>query len=236
MLITWIMSYDAVTVIAASIAALARNRYVSWLGFLLMAVNHTPLAVVGLALAIPVMLLVHGREQVREAVIRIVGSVVAVGLGAAYISWVVEGWGGATSRLQWFQALGSEAFRDNFVPWIPLIAFSALGVGWFILSDSSMRSNWVVRLLLVETVVVTIVMPLIVLDQSRVIALSLLVPLFTWIAHAERVNGLPALDQVWRRYAIAAMILPVMLMWEGKFLYVGWTVVSDLPAFWEALP
>jgi hypothetical protein len=102
--------------------------------------------------------------------------------------------------------------------------------------DSSMRGNRVVRALLIEALIVSIVIPLIVEDASRDIALAMMVPLFLWIASSRAIVGDTALAQVWDRYRIAAVIIPIILVWQGTLVYTGWGVTHDLPAFWQALP
>jgi hypothetical protein len=232
----WIMSYDPVTIMAATVAALARHRILAWAGWVLMAFNHAPLAEVGLLLSIPIVLLIGGRSGLKDSVVRVIGSVVSVVIGVLLINALVSAWGGSTSRLEWLQARGLETFWNHYIIWVPLIFFSALGVGWLILTDSSMRGNRVVRALLLEALIVSIVIPLIVEDASRDIALAMMVPLFLWIASSRATVGDRALLQVWERYRIAAVIIPIILVWQGTLIYLGWGVTHDLPAFWQALP
>lgn len=234
-LLAWIMDYDPVTLIAIGIAALARNYVVSWLGWILLAFNHSSFGMVSLAIWVPLIFLLNDRANWRNVMIRAAGAVVSFGIGTVLINRVVNDWGGAISRIEWIKALGLDYFTGPFLLLLPLVLFSALGISWALLADEQVRKTWAVRLLLIAALAGSLVLPMLADDKTRVIALSTALPLYAWIAHSEQLHGATVIDSLWRKFGFVAVILPVMVIWGDKIVYAGWKNLTDFSMFWNGL-
>ena len=215
-LLTWVGGYDAISVIGLTIAALARHPIVGAVGWLLVGLNHPSLALLGFAAWVPIVVVSSDR---MAAVRRSVTGLAGVVLGAVLSTLIVNGWGGATNRWEWF-ITNEEApgFAEIVAVFFPVL-FGTVGVLWFVFLRPSFLRTWVVRILVIEVVVLTLVLPFFVLDITRVIALVMLAALLTWIAAAEGVHGSQAIRNVDRQLFLPAVIVPIPLVWEGAVIF-----------------
>lgn len=215
-LLLWVNGYDSITVIGLTIAALSRNKYIGALGWFLATLNHPSIGIVALIAWSAVSLWVH------RSALRIVVAAVGVTLGGLLNSVLMNAWGGATSRLDWFQEQPFDVFRESFFSSMPLLLFSSLGVLWFVLLRPSVFRTGVARILMIEAVVLSLVLPWITLDTSRTVALSL------FAAMLLAVTALGEHEWSWRNMGIVAALVPVPVLWSGELLYGGWESFFNL--------
>jgi hypothetical protein len=216
LLLTWVGGYDAVSVLGIVIAALAHRPIVSAMGWLIVGVNHPSLALLGFAVWIPILALTSDRfTTVRKTLASLLG----VSAGALLSVQVVDAWGGATNRWEWFVTNEQMPTVVEIVAIFLPALFGAVGVVWFIFLRPSFLRTWVVRVLVAEIVVLTIVLPFLVLDVTRVIALVMFAPLLTWIAVCESTHGCRSVGALDRQLLLPAIIVPIPLVWEGNVFF-----------------
>jgi hypothetical protein len=222
-LVTWLGSYDAVSVIAMTIAALARWRMVALVGWLLLAFNHGQLAVAALLLSLPILLWSMREQAPRQKWIAVLAPVAVIGLGIALNTALLTSWGANSSRFEVVLRVGLETFTRISLMYAPLIVFSVLGAGWFLLLEPRIRRSVDGRIMLVTALVAAVVLPLISLDQSRIPGLALLVPLLIWTGVLSAEYPPKYLERLWRRWWIPALITPVVLVYVHGLVYPGWS-------------
>jgi len=189
------------------------------IGWTMVGANHAMLVVVAFVLWVPIRYLANHsrhRETAIDAITATIGA--SVGLGASTV--LIHAWGGATSRLDVFRLYPVSYYVHNMTAGMPLILFSSLGVGWIVLLDRKYRRIAMSRLLMTEAVLASCFLPLIALDEGRIVSLALLAPLLTWVSAQAKTEH--TANSAWNRYAIAAAIVPVPLVIGGTVQAVGW--------------
>lgn len=236
-LLGWVGGYDAITVIGLGIAALSRHRVLAASGWLLVALNHPPLGLFALVFWLPIMWVTSNHNVPKRLV---TSGIAAVGVSLGWLAntWITSAWGGATSRLEWLHGVGWSEFISTYLSGLPYVVFGAMGAFWMVLLAPSFRVLTATRVLVVEAVVAALLLPLVSLDASRVVALTLYAATLCWIrAVAARPDPEPAMTS-WRWYALGCIIIPAPLLWEGHLIYPGWGSVLHLndtltpPAGW----
>lgn len=222
-LVTWLGSYDAVSVIAMSVAALARWRWVALAGWLLLAFNHGQLAVAALLLSLPILLWSLRLTPRRHRVLTTVAPAVAVAAGIGLNTVLLIVWGADASRFDVVLRVGFETFARLALATWPLILFSALGAGWFLLLDRRVRRRADGRIMLVTALVAAVALPLVSLDQSRIPGLALLTPLLIWTGVVTTDYPAPLVRRLWQRWWIPALITPVVLVYVHGLVFPGWS-------------
>jgi hypothetical protein len=225
-LLNWIGGYDALTVIGLGVGALSRNHVVRLLGWGLAAVNHPPMAVIAFALWIP--LAVLASDSLRRRVLIVASPAIGIALGYAANSIAVDRWGGATDRLTWFENIDYSSFWNSYLTGLPLVIFTSLGVLWLVLLQREFRSRLSSRLLMAEAMIASFLLPLITLDATRVVALSLFASMLAWVASDKSEETAGDHAMAWRRFGLASAIVPVPVMWNGALVYAGWSSFSHL--------
>lgn len=222
-LFSWLGSYDAVSVLAIVVATLSRSTVLRCLGWFILAFNHNALGMTALLLSLPIMVLssrTSGPGPRIPAPLWLLGSVI---LGLTANTLLMDAWGAESSRLDFFYRVGFETYVHLALAAAPIIAFSSLGVGWLIIADSRVRSRSDGRLMLGTAVVATIVIPLVTLDQSRVLGLGLLAPVLLWATAAADHYQANTITGLWHTWRIPALVVPVVLVWYQGFVVPGWT-------------
>jgi len=234
-LFTWFGSYDAVSVLAIVIAILTRTELLRLLGWFLLAFNHNALGLAALLLSVPLIVATTSRAN-RTAGFRLVALATCGVLGGFMANTLLmRAWGAETSRLDFFHRVGFETFVHTALMQAPLIAFSAIGVGWLILMDRRIRSRVDTRIMLGLAVIATVVIPVITLDQSRVLGLALLAPMLIWAITAAEHYPAATLQGLWRTWRLPALLVPVVLVWYQGFIAVGWTWFLGLGPVLQAI-
>lgn len=225
MLVMWANGYDALTVIGMTIGALARRPWIAALGWLLAAFNHPLIGALGFA-AWAVIVLIRPNEVQRWW--RIVLAAVTVGFGWWANERIMEMWGGYTSRSEWRELVGLGGFWDLLWPAMPLVLFGSVGVAWLILLHPRARQQWWIRVMIVQAIVVPIAISGLTLDSTRVSALVLYAPLLLVVTAVAKEFGEEVSGDMWRWWAVAAVIIPVPLVFSGELYHVGWTGFAEL--------
>jgi len=221
-LLLWVNGYDAVTVIGLGFAALCRNKYAAGLGWFIATLNHPSIGIVALVAWVGV------SWWSNRSVIRIAVAGVAVAVGGWLNGYLMDAWGGSTSRLDWFSERPFEEYVQGFFTSMPLLFFSSLGVLWFVLLRPKVFRLGVVRILIVEAVALSLLLPWITLDTSRTVALSLFAAALCVVAALPDLLEEDVAASAWRNTALVAAIIPVPVIWSGAVLYGGWESFFDL--------
>lgn len=215
-LLLWANGYDAVTVIGLSFAALCRNKYLAALGWFLATLNHPSIGVVALISWSVVSLWAH------RSVIRVAVGGVAVLVAGVLNGMLMDAWGGSTSRLDWFREQTLEQYIQGFFSSMPLVILGSLGVLWFVLLRPQIFKVSVVKVLITEAIVLSLLLPWITFDTSRTVALSLLAAVLTVIVLLPDLVEEPVINSAWRNIGLVAAIMPMPVIWTGELLYGGW--------------
>ena len=221
-LLLWVNGYDAVTLIGLGFAALCRNKYVAGLGWFIATLNHPSVGIVALV----VWAIVSWWSN--RSVVRIAVAGVGVGLGGFLNGYLMDAWGGSTSRLDWFSEQSFDEYVQGFFSSMPLLFFSSLGVLWFVLLRPSFARLSLVRILIAEAVLLSLILPWITFDTSRTVALSLFAAVLCVVAALPDLLEERDVDSAWRNTSLVASIVPVPVIWSGALLYGGWESFFEL--------
>lgn len=221
-LLGWVGSYDPVTVAAASVAGLTRSRAVAALAWAVFAFNNAPEAAIALCVYAAV-LFVHDRRGTWQMTVASVAGGIA---GYAGIRLLTSSWGGSSSRFSVFQEYPFSRFASDTVHYWPLIILSALGVGWLFLTRRGVWRHPAAKALFVLALLVSVVVPLIALDPTR-IASGALWPseLFVAAATIGR-TSVRTTRRVLLRTAPFALVLVLMVVWDSNLVYAGWDAIG----------
>ena len=225
MLVMWANGYDALTVIGMTIGALAHRSWIAALGWLLAAFNHPHIGVLGFA-AWALVVLVRPSQIQRWW--RIALGAVAVGLGWVINERIMQAWGGYTSRSEWPELVGMGGFWDLLWPAMPFVLFGSVGLAWLIFLHPQARQRFWVRVVILEAIVAPIVISGITLDSTRVSALVLFAPLLLAVTTISKELEDEVGADMWRWWAIAAVIIPVPLVFSGELYHLGWSGFAEL--------
>jgi hypothetical protein len=220
-LLQWVGGYDALTVIATCFAVLGRRRWVGVLGWVLLGLNHTSLAAVAFAVwCVTTWALGPDRSRFRADVSWALGSVLAGG----GLAWLLVGASGG-SRLEWFQQMGFAAYAHGLGEAWPYILWSVLGIAWPLLVWMGARDHRAVLVVVALVTATALLVPLVALDETRVIALAVLPALLSLARHVSPPSRATVLA-----FGTLAVILPTMVVLGGSATAVGWWLEVTLPA------
>lgn len=229
-LLSWIGGYDAIIVVAITIAALARTKWVSWAGWFVVAFSHAPVAFIALLLWLPMMALARRREDTTSTLVRGTGASVAVLVGWVTIRTLTDVWGGSTDRLSLWQAIDVGDIASAYLSSLPLLVFSILGIGWAVALHPAVRHTQLGRLLLAEAVVVLLVIPWIAVDETRISVLVLFGTVLAFAAGMANEIHEDAGRRIWRVLVVPAALIPVPVIWMGVPIVHPWPGVSEVLA------
>jgi hypothetical protein len=228
-LLAWVGGYDAIVVIAASIAVLSRRAWAAAAGWALLGFSHSAVAVAALLLWTPVMWSA-ARDYPNGRVARLATAGASAGAGWLAIHALTDAWGGSTDRFALFRAIDPGAIAASYLSAAPLVVFGALGIVWILLADDRIWPLRSTRALLAVALVGSVVLPLVAVDQTRIVALSLFAATLAWIDDlAPRLGLEPGQEhnRRWRTWALSAAIVPIPVVWMGTVLYPGWGTLDD---------
>ena len=221
-LLLWVNGYDAVTVIGLGFAALCRNKYLAGLGWFIATLNHPSMGILALVVWAGV------SWWSERSVVRVAIAAVAVGLGGFINGFLMDAWGGSTSRLDWFSQREFDEYVQGFFSSMPLLFFSSLGVLWFVLLRPRVFRLGLVRILIAEAVLLSLLLPWITFDTSRTVALALFAAVMCVVAALPDLLEESDVASVWRNTGLVAAIIPVPVIWSGALLYGGWESFFEL--------
>ena len=226
-LLAWVAGYDAVFVLGAVLAALARHPLVIAAGWFIMAFNHASLAGVALLLWLP-MLAIGSRDWNHSArTLRALASIGGAALGAVTITWLTTSWGGSANRWELYQSISRSDIMQAYWSGLPLVVFGVLGVGWLVVLSSSVRASVLGRLMIALALIAALGLPLVAVDQTRISALALLPAVLTFTRVAPAWFDEATLDRLGNRYLLVAAVVPVLVIWQGVVLYPGPLATAD---------
>jgi hypothetical protein len=214
-------------VIGLGFAALCRNKYLAVLGWFIATLNHPSIGMLAL-IVWSLLVLWNHLKSMRLGFYRIGLAGIAVALGGLLNGVLMDAWGGSTSRLDWFTEQTFDKYVQSFFASMPLLIFSALGVLWFVLLRPSVFRLGIVRILMVEAVVLSLVLPWITFDTSRTVAISLFAGVLYVVSLLPELLEENQLDSLWRHNSIVAAIVPAPVIWSGVIVYGGWESFFNL--------
>ena len=217
LLLSWVGSYDPVSIGAAAVAALASNPVVRALAWMVFAFNNAPEA----AIALVIFAVILCADSGRAAVPRIVSSGVGAVAGYVAIRVLTSAWGGGQSEFTEMKFYGFHQYLLSY-EYLALVVLSALGVGWLFLADRDVRHLPAARALLLLSLLAAIGMPLIALDTSRTIAGTLWPAMLVAAAIVVSRLGAERARAVLARVAPVALFMVVVLAWNTHLVYAGW--------------
>lgn len=220
-LLTWIGGYDALSVLALVVAVLSQRRVPSVAAWFVLGLNQLPLALVALFVWEVTR---RAPEQTVRARIRDAGVSLSAVAAGGIVSWfAVRQWGGAISRLEWFQSFGWEALARLALSVWPYVLWSAWGVGWILLTVLWARGS-TARRVTVVSVLMALLLPLLLFDQTRIVSQALLPAAIALVL---------ARPEVPRRVLVAviasAIVLPTVVVQSDTVRLIGWGLDVHLP-------
>jgi len=217
LLLLWVGSYDALPIIGLVVIALVRSPWWQALGWLLVGLLHSELGLVALVTLVSFKCL-SGRlaPRVMPLLRELMVGVPGLALGWCVTAWMVAQWGGSTSRLELLFANPGHYFNLNLVM-MPMALFSTLGVTWFLALQSSVLRKRTTRALLVLAVPLSIFLPFVAVDHTRVVSLVMLPVVLIWIADLTSAET----EGWWRTFGPIGAILPITVYIAGITLTSG---------------
>lgn len=217
--------YDAAFLAAIVVAAMARDPRVRALGWLGAGFQQSQNAVVAAAFLLAFLVLA-GRARKASVL-----PVLAVGAGWLLSQAWIAALGVQTLRTDLFFRYPLSTFVDTLIASLPLSIFGVLGIGWVVLLDSSVRGLRETRVLLLLAIVASLTLPLVALDASRIPALAMLPVVLTWAVIVAKEQPVAVVEQLWRRYAVAAVVVPVVMVMNGVAIDYGYRHYLGFRAF-----
>jgi len=217
LLLSWVGSYDPVSIGSAAVAALASNPVVRALAWMVFAFNNAPEAAIGLV----IFAIVLWADSGQAALPRIGAAGVGAVAGYVAIRALTRAWGGGQSEFAMMKFYGFHQYLLSY-GYLPLVVLSALGVGWLFLADRDVRNLPVARALLILSLLAAIGMPLLALDTSRTIAGTLWPAMLVTAAIVVDRLGVGRVRAVLGRVAPVALVLVIVIAWNTHLVYPGW--------------
>ena len=221
-LLMWVGGYDALLVCGLVIGVLARRQWISLSGWVLAAFTHSSVAVPA-AITFGVFLIWNSgtwrnSPQRKQAINACLG----VALGYLAIHWLTDLWGGSTDRFALFKLIPFDAILSSYAHSLPVLVFSGLGIVWFLPLFSSIRKLKCSRHFYVLASLTIGLIPLIAVDQTRVIALCLAPVTLAWIDALAIELSLQEVKAVWARMLVPAIVAPIRVVWMGATYWPYW--------------
>jgi hypothetical protein len=227
LLLSWVGSYDPVSIIAASIAVLARRQWVSTLAWLVFAFNNGFEAIVAGAI---VCVIVYFDEP-RGINSRVIGPLLGITYGYVGIQLLDRHWGSSISQFSFYEQNGFHRYLVGAIDYWPIIIASALGVGWVFLASNEARHLPAVRCCLVLAILATLVVPIVALDETRVTASIMWAPLLFVATCCVREIEAKDMNKLLRRLIPFALVMILVVAWDGSLVYAGWHGASNFVGY-----
>lgn len=218
-LLTNIAGYDALTVIAMTVAVFASRPWFRGIGWFFVGLNHSALGIFALLIWAAISAsenLGRRHEGITKALRNIVVPLMSTLFGTLLMWLVTQRWGGITSRWEVFRIYEASYYFDMAVAGMPLILFSALGIGWVILLDRDVIRRNNTKVLLLAALIASAVLPLMAVDQTRTVAIVLFPGVLLWTTQMRKGLSPEIVSKLWRRYAVVAAVVPVVVILLGQ--------------------
>lgn len=218
LLLTGIGGYDALSIVAMSVAVLSRNVIAVSAAWFVVGLNHSALALLALTVWALVLLAESDKAdggETRKRLMAIGSSFSAVLFGSVLMWLLTQQWGGITGRWEVYRLYDFGYYANMLMAGMPLLLFSALGAGWLVLLDRSVRAQRTTRVVLGLALLLSFTLPLLAVDQTRVVAITLYPAVLLWARRMSERCTDHQVKRLWRRWAIPATIIPVIIIWEG---------------------
>jgi hypothetical protein len=147
-------------------------------------------------------------------------------LNAALINF----WGGATSRWELFQSYPFSFYINNTVAALPILFFSALGVGWLVVLRPQWRKLAATKALIALGLLLPVAFSLTALDQTRISSLVLFASFFLYICESTSSLNEAEMSKTWRALMLGAIVVPIPLYLAGVVDQTGWQSIL----YWTA--
>lgn len=222
-LLMWVGGYDAPVVLALTVGAMTRRSTIVVLSWALAGFTHSSVAFVALAFWAIMILTDHGRP--RDGRARLLG----YGVAGAVAGWLIirvltDAWGGSTDRLALFHAIPFEGILECYTRALPLILISGLGATWLVFLIRPLWDAQPTKVFLVVAGIATLTLPLIAVDETRIIALSLVPATLAWAVQTTPLLDPGALRRPMWRIGWVAILLPVPVVWMGTPYFTSWPI------------
>lgn len=222
LLLTWIGSYDPITVIGIALALGFRNRILALMGWIVIGFNHSAIGVISIAAVAVIYISTPTDNPVEDRLKPVLIGFLGIVCGFFINALLMQYWGGATSRWELFRAYEFSYYVHNTIAAMPMFLFSALGVGWLVI----LRPKWLKLTATKSFVALGIILPfamsLTALDQTRVTAVVLLAPTLAFIHASTAQIPHKVITKTWKNLALVAVIVPVPAYLAGSLDQYGW--------------
>jgi hypothetical protein len=223
-LLSWVGSYDPVSLGAAAIAALAVRREVAAFAWMVFAFNNAPEA----ALSFVAVALVLLFDQPRQSLGRLAFGAAGTAAGYVGIRVLDDVWGGGHGEATYLRFYGFSRYASNVEHYWPLVIVGALGVGWLLAANPEAWRLPAARAFFVVSVLVSLALPPIALDTTRLTAGALWAPVLTTATILVRRLPVSDVRAVAGRMAPVALLLVLVVVWDGSLVYPGWSGLADM--------
>jgi hypothetical protein len=221
-LLMWVGGYDALLVCGLTLGTLAKNRGISIFGWALASFTHSSVAIPAAILFAA--FLVWNAQSLRSSPERSRGTSALLGVLAGYliIHWLTDLWGGSTDRFTLFRLIPFNAILSSYLNSLPVLVLSGLGITWLFLLFKRVRALPASRRFYVLSTLTIAFIPLIAVDQTRIIALCLVPLTLAWIESLSSHLSVEAVTRIWRRMLIPAILVPIGVVWMGATYWPHW--------------
>jgi hypothetical protein len=104
------------------------------------------------------------------------------------------------------------------------MVFSGLGAAWVLVFLSPLRQLVVTKWFIALSVFATLALPLIAVDQTRIVALCMVPIIMVWIDSAWPHLNQGDLTRLWKQFAWFGVIVPVPVVWMGSAYFTSWPI------------
>lgn len=222
LLLSWVGGYDALSMLGAVLAVLARSSLLAMLGWGILALNHPSLAVTAWLLWLPMRVWVDRGLVLRQRLKGIIFSLIPITIGILINHVIVAFWGGNTSRIDWLVNMDYDYYLEKYTQALPAILWSLMGLGWMILIGASLFKTFETRLLLIIISLAAVLLPLIALDETRVASLALLPVVLTYVRYAKISEDNWLLGSGFKWFVLVAILTPAVLVFGRSMSINGW--------------
>ena len=221
-LLMWVGGYDALLVCGLVLGVLAPRGWISLIGWMLAAVTHSSVAVPAAIIFSLFLIWNSGTWRKSPERRRAFNACVGVALGYLAIHWLTDLWGGSTDRFALFKLIPFDAILSSYAHSLPVLIISGLGIAWLLPLFGSIRGLKCSRHFYFLALLTIGLIPLIAVDQTRIIALCLAPVTLAWIEALAAELPLQEAKTVFTRMLAPAILAPIGVVWMGATYRPYW--------------